>query len=59
MVLIDQREKKYIAEKMPQAHIRRTVANKSKRHRYYLEEDPRALSLLRKYRQGCTVGGRF
>lgn len=55
MVLIDQREKKFIASKMPKAHIRRTVANKSKRHRYYLEEDHRALALLNSFRQSNSL----
>ena len=47
MINITQEEKKIIAEKYPETHIRRTVQQKSKRHRYYMEESRNAMRLLR------------
>lgn len=46
MIAISAAEKKIIAERMPDLHIRRTVKQKSKRHRYYMEESKGAMRLL-------------
>jgi hypothetical protein len=51
LVVINAEEKNLIAEKLPNVHIRRTVKQKSKRHVYYMEEDKKAMLLLRQMRQ--------
>lgn len=50
MVLISEQEKKYIAERHPEVHICRTVSKKSKRHRYYMEENRAAMRTLKALR---------
>lgn len=50
MVLISKQEKEAVIKQIPSAHYRRTVSQKSKRHHYYLEEDPAVLSVLYKFR---------
>lgn len=50
MVIITSREKEIIAERMPNVHIRRTVSQKSKRHKYYMEENKNAMRLLKELR---------
>lgn len=45
MIQISKDEAKIIREKMPCVPIRRTT------HKYYMEEDRRALSLIKRYRQ--------
>lgn len=50
MVIITKEEKEIIAEKMPGVHIHRTVKQKSKRHRYYMEENKNAMRLLKELR---------
>ena len=50
MVAINGKEKEYIAERLPNVHIRRTVKQKSKRHHYYMEESRSAMRLLRQLR---------
>lgn len=52
MIAISAKEKNIIAAKMPKIHIRRTVKQKSKRHRYYMEESKGALRLLASLREG-------
>lgn len=52
MISISAKEKNIIAAKMPKIHIRRTVKQKSKRHRYYMEESKSALRLLASLREG-------
>ena len=51
MIAISAKEKNIIAEKMPNVHIRRTVKQKSKRHRYYMEESKGAMRLLASLRK--------
>ncbi len=46
MIAITSQEKDIIAERMPNVHIRRTVRQKSKRHKYYMEENKNAMRLL-------------
>ena len=50
MILISVDEKKTILEQYPDVHIVRTVKQKSKRHRYYMEEQGGPMRLLRKLR---------
>lgn len=52
MIVITPAEKKIIAERMPNVHIRRTVKKKSNRHRYYMEENRNAVRLLKELRSG-------
>lgn len=52
MILITKEEKDIIAQELPNVHIRRTVGQKSKRHKYYMEELGSAMCLLRKLRGG-------
>ena len=52
MILITKEEKDIIAQELPNVHIRRTVGQKSKRHKYYMEELGNAMRLLRKLRGG-------
>jgi hypothetical protein len=50
LVKITREEKEIISERLPNVHIRRTVKQKSKRHKYYMEESFRAMSLLEELR---------
>lgn len=52
MILITKEEKDIIAREMSNVHIRRTVGQKSKRHKYYMEELGGAMRLLKKLRGG-------
>lgn len=46
MVTITSQEKEIIAARMPNVHIRRTVKQKTRRHKYYMEENKNAMRLL-------------
>nr|DAU94737.1 MAG TPA: hypothetical protein [Caudoviricetes sp.] len=46
LILVNKTEKKIIKEKFPNAHIVRTMKQKSKRHHYYCEETPRIVRLI-------------
>lgn len=50
MVLITKDEKEIIRKQFPKICIVRTVKAKSNRHRYYCEEYPAAMKVLRKMR---------
>lgn len=50
MVLIDKAEALAIRERFPNVHIVRTMKQKSKRHKYYCEENTRAMRLLHEMR---------
>ena len=52
LILINKEEKKIIASALPDVHIRRTMKQKSKRHKYYLEESRSAMKLLNQIRTG-------
>lgn len=54
MIIITSQEKEIIAEHMPNVHIRRTVNQKSKRHKYYMEENKNAMRLLKELRTEKT-----
>lgn len=51
MIAITMEEKKQIAALMPHVHIRRTVRQKTKRHKYYMEENRSAVRLLAELRE--------
>lgn len=55
MVLITKDEKDIIHRFYPRVHITRTMKQKSKRHRYYCEEDKRVMILLAKLRRENVV----
>lgn len=55
MISISKDEKEYISSRYPDIHIRRTMAQRSGRHRYYMEETPRALGILGAYRKTVTA----
>lgn len=46
MILITKEEKDAISKFFPDAHIVRTMRQKSKRHRYYCEEAPGVMKYL-------------
>lgn len=54
MVVINKVEKEAILERFPNVTIVRTMRQKSKRHRYYCEEDRRAMQYLKELRTGDT-----
>lgn len=54
MIAISAKEKEIIMEKVPDVHIRRTVRQKSKRHKYYMEESRDAMRVLRSLRNNRT-----
>lgn len=58
MIIISANEKDAIAERFPNVHIRRTVKQKSKRHRYYMEEGRAAMKYLNELRRNERRGGK-
>lgn len=50
MVQITKREKEAIIQAFPDAHIKRTMKQQSKRHHYYCEESAKIMDFLRNYR---------
>lgn len=50
MISITKDEKDIIQDYFPRVHITRTMKQKSKRHRYYCEEDRRVMALLKRLR---------
>lgn len=46
MISITKEEKMYISEHFPEAHIVRTMKQKSKRHRYFCEESRPVMNYL-------------
>lgn len=44
-----------IAQRFPEAHIRRTMTQKSKRHRYYVEETKPVVEFLNELRNSGVV----
>lgn len=56
MVIITKEEKNLIREKFPNVHIVRTMKNRSKRHRYYMEERQEPMKMLRALRGHALMG---
>ena len=52
MIRIDKDEAAYLRSRYPDLTITRTMKQKSKRHRYYVEESRKVLGALEKYRRG-------
>lgn len=50
MILISLEEKKAVLEKFPNVHIVRTMKQDSKRHRYYMVEDPGPMRVIKQMR---------
>lgn len=50
VIVISKEEAEMIREKCPEVHIRRTSQQKSKRHRYYMSEEPKGIALIAKLR---------
>lgn len=55
MVLITKKEKEQIQERFPNAHIARTMKQKSKRHKYYCEENRAVMRFLNELRNKVVV----
>lgn len=55
MIQITQREKEALIREHPDFHVHRTVKQKSKRHHYYIEENPRVLRALRAIRRSGRI----
>lgn len=51
MIAITKNEKEEISINFPEAHIVRTMKQKSKRHRYYCEETERVLNFIKSLRE--------
>ena len=67
MLAINKTEAEAIRNRFPDAHIVRTMKQKSKRHRYYCEETSKVLRLIAELREsgnptpeggGCYTGRR-
>ncbi len=56
MIAINQHEREIIGEKFPAVHIVRTMKQKSKRGRYYMEETPAAMRFLKTLRGSDRKG---
>ena len=56
MIAINKSEKEAISKQFPDVHITRTMKQKSKRHRYYCEENPAVLRFLNRARGENAVG---
>lgn len=57
MIAITKKEKDYISEAFPSAHIVRTMKQKSKRHRYYCEESRQVMRYLNATRNAPAAEG--
>ena len=50
MIAINKEESRLIRERFPRVTIVRTMRQKSARHRYYMEESPKAMRLIERLR---------
>lgn len=50
MIIVTKEEKTAIKNKYPEAHIVRTMKQKSKRHRYFCEETNDVMKFLNQFR---------
>lgn len=55
MIAISKNEKDLIRERFPNTHIVRTMKQKSKRHKYYCEENKRVMHFLKQIRDESGV----
>jgi len=51
LIAINKKEKEAISKMFPNVHIVRTAKQRSKRHRYYCEENRGAMALLESLRE--------
>lgn len=51
MISINKEEATEIRKRIPSAHIVRTARQKSRRHRYFVEESYKVIALLQKIRK--------
>lgn len=58
MVKITKAEKKAIMERFPDAHIRRTMKQRSERGNYYCEESRKVMEFLERYRKERCLSSR-
>ncbi|MBP5462530.1 MAG: hypothetical protein J6Y20_10425 [Lachnospiraceae bacterium] len=58
MIAINKAEAEAIRERFPDTHIVRTMKQKSKRHRYYCEENKRVMRFLDASRNGYQPSNR-
>ena len=61
MIAINKSEKEVITKRLPDAHIVRTMKQKSKRHHYYCEESSQVMRLIAELRGSANnqkVGAR-
>ncbi len=54
MIHISKTEKEVISKQLPDAHIARTMKQKSKRHHYYCEENKQVMQLITELRCGVN-----
>lgn len=54
MIQINKKEKEVISQQLPDAHVVRTMKQKSKRHHYYCEENEQVMQLLTELRCGAN-----
>ena len=55
MILITKEEKERISKRFPRVHIARTMKQKSKRHKYYCEENRAVMRYLNEIRNEGVV----
>lgn len=51
MIAINKEEKEAVVSRFPEAHVVRTMKNKSKRHHYYCEETRQISKFINNYRR--------
>lgn len=62
MIQINKKEKEVISQQLLNAHVVRTMKQKSKRHHYYCEENEQVMQLLSELRCGANdrkVGAKY
>jgi hypothetical protein len=52
MIRIDKAEAEHLRERFPDITITRTMKQRSKRHRYYVEESYKVMNALAAFRKG-------
>ena len=55
MIIITATEKEFISKQLPNVHIRRTVKQKTGRHKYYKEESRDAMRILMELRADACM----
>jgi len=55
VIIITATEKEFISKQLPNVHIRRTVKQKTGRHKYYMEESRDAMRILMELRADACM----